>query len=90
MLTSLNILFKHVKKDGFYIIEDYKHPNVFDHLNDKDESTIDTLINNIKSKKRINSKILDNDTVEKLTNEKVSIFNYQGSSEGAAIAFFKN
>ena len=47
---SLNILFKHVKNDGFYIIEDYKFPNYFGHLNDKDESTIDTLIDNIKSK----------------------------------------
>ena len=90
MLTSLNILFKYVKNDGFYIIEDYKFPNFFHHLNYKSESTIDILIDNIKSKKRINSKILDNDTVEKLTNEKVSIFNYQGSSEGAAIVFFKN
>ena len=89
MLISLNILFNHVKNDGFYIIEDYKFPNVFDHLNNKDESTIDTLIDNIKSKKKIYSKILDNDTIEKLTNEKVSIFNYQGSSEGAAVVFIK-
>ena len=89
ILTSLNILFKHVKNDGFYIIEDYKFPNFFDHLNDKDESTIDILIDNIKSKKKIYSNILDNDTIEKLTNEKVSIFNYQGSSKGAAVAFIK-
>ncbi len=89
ILTSLNILFKYVKNNGYYIIEDYKFPNFFDHLNDKDESTIDILIDKIKSNKRINSNILDNDTIEKLTNEKVSIFSYQGTSEGAAVAFIK-
>ena len=29
MLFSLNIFLKNLKKDGYYIIEDYKFPNFF-------------------------------------------------------------
>ena len=89
MLFSLNIFLKNLKKDGYYIIEDYKFPNFFERLNDPSELKIDQLINTINTKGEIKSNILDDNTKNTFKNNEIVISSYQGTSKGAAIVFFK-
>jgi len=49
ILFSLNSFYKNLKKGGLYIIEDFKFPNYFEHLNDVDELKIDELIEKIRN-----------------------------------------
>ncbi len=89
MLFSLNTLFKNLKTDGYYVIEDYKFPNFFKHLDDDEELKIDDLIDKINQKKEIKSKILDKNIKKIFKSNPIGINSYQGSSEGAAIVFFR-
>ena len=89
MLFSLNTLFKNLKTDGYYVIEDYKFPNFFKHLDDDEELKIDDLIDKINQKKEIKSKILDKNIKKIFKSNLIGINSYQGSSEGAAIVFFR-
>lgn len=62
MIKHLKIYFKSLKSGGYYIIEDYKFPNYFDHCNDVPcENTIVEIIENLNNKKFFNSKILSNE-----------------------------
>ena len=86
-LFSINYFYKYLKKGGYYIIEDYKFPNYFKRCKDVDENTIDIIIKKLKSNKIIKSKILKNDTINKLY--KAKIFTYKGRTKISDIVFFK-
>lgn len=89
MLFLLNTLFKNLKPNGYYVIEDYKFPNFFKHLDNDEELKIDDLIDKINQKKEIKSKILGEDIKKVFKSDPISINSHQGSSKGAAIVFFK-
>ena len=74
---------------GFYIIEDYRLPNFFKHLNDANETKIDKLINFIKKRKYFKSKILNKSYQNIFFNEIVTIKKYHGLSKISDIVFFK-
>ena len=86
-LLSLNFLLKYIKKGGYYVIEDYKFPNYFKRCNDVNDIKIDLLIKKIKLRKKITSKILDQNAIITLYNSK--IFIYKGKSKFSDILFIK-
>lgn len=88
-LNSLNFFYSLVKKGGLYIIEDYKHPNYFDHLNNANELTIDKVIENIKKQKYFYSKIISSETMSNLFTTTEKVFEYRGKTSISNIAFFK-
>jgi predicted O-methyltransferase YrrM len=89
ILKVLKIYFKHLKSKGFYIIEDYRLPNFFKHLNDANETKIDKLINFVKQRKYFKSKILNKSYQNIFFNEIVTIKKYHGLSKISDIVFFK-
>jgi hypothetical protein len=89
MLCGLRLFFDHLKINGFYIIEDYKFPNYFSHLNDPSELTIDKLSKNILSKKLFKSQILEKKFQIKIFNEIKKIYKHKGSLKISNIVFFK-
>ena len=89
MLFALKIFFCHLKTKGFYIIEDYKFPNYFRHLNQPNELTIDQLSKNILSKKLFKSEILEKEFQEKIFNEINKIYAHKGNLKISNIIFFK-
>jgi len=89
ILKVLKFFFNYLKSKGFYIIEDFKHPNFFKHLDNPNEPKIDKFINCINKKKKFNSKILDVDFQKKLFSKINYIKDYQGVSKGSNIAFLK-
>ena len=87
-LTALNFFYKYVANNGFYIIEDYKFPNYFEHLNDVDDLKINELIKKINNKELINSKLLSPETIIDLNKSNKKIFEYKGNLEHSDIVFF--
>ena len=78
-----------LRKNGFYIIEDYKFPNYFKHLDDIQHDKLDVVMNNLKNKKIFNSKIFDESFQRKLHNSIKKISLHQGNSEYSNIAFIQ-
>ena len=89
MLKCLNTFFKFIKSNGYYIIEDYKFPNYFQHLNDIDHLKIDELISKVKNNIRVNSEILTDLTIKSLLDNKKNINMYKGNLKESDIVFLQ-
>ena len=89
ILFSLNNFYKNLKKGGLYIIEDFKFPNYFEHLNDVDELKINELIEKIRSKKDFNSKIINHKLREYFKKENNVINSHKGNLSHSDIVFFQ-
>ena len=48
ILFSLNFFFQVLKPGGIFVIEDFKHPNYFNHYKDIEDIFIDELIEKLK------------------------------------------
>jgi hypothetical protein len=63
-----------------YIIEDYKHPNYFSHLNDnRHHFLVDKVLYFIKKKKLFKSTILNQEQIKYLISNVKKIRTYKGS-----------
>jgi len=89
MLKVLKLFFKYLKSGGFYVIEDFKHPNFYKHLDSKNEPKIDKLIQSIKKKKLVKSKILDTEFQKKFFRSLAYIKDYKGLLKDSNIVFVK-
>jgi len=89
ILNTFEIFFKHLKSNGFYIIEDYKHMNYIKHLRTPNEPKIDDLINYLIKKKIFKSKILSLSFQRELFKKIKMIKYYKGLSKISNIVFFK-
>lgn len=90
ILKTLRIFFKTLKSNGFYIIEDYKHMNIFSHLNiPPEEPMIDKIIEYLRKKKFFYSQFLESSFQKKLFNEIKQIKFYKGLTKISYIVFFK-
>jgi len=58
ILFAFKYLFKHLKKDGFYIIEDYMLPNIYKYNRDINDILVDDMLKNLIKKKTFNSNII--------------------------------
>ena len=88
-LNALNFFYKHVCSGGFYIIEDYKFPNYFEHLNDVDDLKIDELVKKINNKESIKSELLSENTIKNLIRDNKKIYEYKGNTKNSDIVFFE-
>ena len=88
-LISINTFYRNLKPSGFYIIEDFKFPNYYKHLNDCSEIKIDELLNFLKSKNFFKSNIISEDMIEFLINSTADVFQYRGLLSDSDIAFIK-
>jgi len=88
-LKALDFFYKYVSNEGFYIIEDYKFPNYFDHLNDVNDLKINELITRINNKETINSKLISQNTIKNIIENNNKIFEYKGNTENSDVVFFE-
>jgi predicted O-methyltransferase YrrM len=89
ILNGIKFYFKYIKPNGFYVVEDFRLPNFFKHLNVVNEPKIDKLIHFIKRKKNFKSKILNKNLQNILFEKIASIKNYHGKTKISDIVFFK-
>tara|TARA_B100000242_G_C42872632_1_gene404941 strand:+ start:14 stop:760 length:747 start_codon:yes stop_codon:yes gene_type:complete len=87
MLFSFNFFLKHVKKNRFYIIEDFKHPNYYKYNKDTNEILIDNLLKIIPKKEYFHSKIMNKNDQEFIFNEVKKIDIYKGNLKDSDICF---
>ena len=89
ILFSLKTLFKYVKKGGFYIIEDFKHPNYYDYNRNIEHILVDQVLANLQEKKIFNSDIIKNDDQVYLHNNINKIKIYKGNLKNSDICFLQ-
>ena len=89
ILRCFKYFFKSLKPNGFYVIEDFKHPNFYKHLDIKNEPKIDKLINFFKKKRVVKSNILNNN-FQRSVIKRIGIINdYKGLLKDSFIVFIK-
>ena len=88
-LKALDFFYKHVSSGGFYIIEDYKFLNYFNHLNDVNDLKVSELIMKINKNEIINSKLISQNTIKDIIKNNKKIFEYKGNTENSDVAFFE-
>lgn len=89
ILKFLKIFFKHLKNNGFYIIEEFKFPNYYRHLNVPGEPKIEKLLSSISRKKYLKSNILTKNFQKELF-QAVDYFKmYKGNNRDFDIVFIK-
>ena len=81
IIHNLKFFFRFVESGGLYVIEDFKHPELFKHLNDSDnnELIITELIEKLKKKEFFLSKILTKEDQLSLINNIKTISTYKGT-----------
>jgi len=89
ILFSFKTLFKYVKKGGFYIIEDFKHPNYYNHNRNIEHILVDQVLVNLQEKKIFNSDIIKNDDQVYLHNNINKIKIYKGNLKDSNICFLQ-
>ncbi len=88
-LKALNFFFKLVKKGGYYVIEDYKFPEYFKHLNDVSELSIGEMIKNIKKNKSFKTNLINKDTFDLLKKNSLNISEHKGRKDISDIMFIE-
>tara|TARA_B100000965_G_C19515250_1_gene723889 strand:+ start:524 stop:1267 length:744 start_codon:yes stop_codon:yes gene_type:complete len=89
ILIGLKFLFKRVKQGGFYIIEDYKHPNYYEYNKNINHMLVDEVLSHIIKKKIFNSNILSEEEQVNLHNNIEKIETYRGNLKDSDICFIK-
>ena len=89
ILFSLKILFRHLRKGGIYIIEDFKYPNYYEQNRNVKHIMIDQVLKNLKDKKLFSSSIISNDDQIYLQNNIGKIITYKGNLKNSDICFIE-
>ena len=77
----MKFFFRFVESGGLYVIEDFKHPELFKHLNDSgnNELIITDLIKKLKKRELFLSKLLTEEDQLSLINNIKTISTYKGT-----------
>ena len=89
IVAALNSLYKNLRLGGFYIIEDFKYPNYYKHLNDCTELKVDQILDCLKNKRKFKSNILTEENIDYMSNSIEEISEYRGLCKDSDIAFIK-
>ncbi len=89
ILFSLNTLFKYLKKNGIYIIEDYKYPNYYGYNKNVNDILVDEMLNALIEKKLFNSKIINQIDQIYLQENIKEIKIYKGNLKDSDICFIE-
>ena len=89
ILFSLKILFRHLRKGGIYIIEDFKYPNYYEQNRNIKHIMIDQVLKNLKEKKLFSSSIINNNDQIYLQNNIGKIITYKGNLKNSDICFIE-
>ena len=88
-LKALNHFYQHLVDGGFYVIEDYKFPDYFEHLNDINDVKINELADNVLEKKLFSSSLISSQVINLLLNTSNNVYKYKGNTDISDIVFFE-
>jgi len=89
ILFSLKTFFKLVNKGGFYIIEDYKHPNYYQYNFNIDDILVDKLLSHLKTREFFKSNLIKRSEQAFLIENIKDINIHKGSLKDSDICFIE-
>ena len=89
ILIFFKIFFKYLKKNGYYVIEEFNFPEYYKHLNVIGEPKINKFLISVQRKKFISSKILNRKFQEYIFKNIKYIKTYKGNNWDSDIVFLK-
>ena len=89
ILVGLKFLFKKVKQGGFYIIEDFKHPNYYEYNKNINHILFDEVLSYLLKKKIFNSNIISEEYQVYLHENIKRIETYKGNLRDSDICFIE-
>ncbi len=87
MLISFSSFFKHLKKNGVFVIEEFKFPNYYPYNKNVNDILIDELLNKIKNKEFFESQIISKQIQSYLFDAVGKIDIYRGNLSNSDICF---
>ena len=87
ILIGIRLFFKFLKKNGLFIIEDFKHPNYYQYNRNIDHILIDEFLKNLLEKKFFKSNILSENDQKDLIETIEKIDCYKGNLRDSDICF---
>ena len=88
-LKALNHFYQYIVDGGFYVIEDYKFPDYFKHLNDINDIKINELADNVLEKKPFSSSLVSSQVIKLLLDTNKNVYKYKGNTDISDIVFFE-
>lgn len=89
ILTSLNTFFTHLKPGGFFVLEDFKHPNYYQYNRDINHIFVDKFLYNLKNKELSKSSIIPLESQKILIKEILNIDIFKGNLKDSDICFIQ-
>ncbi len=89
IVKSFNFFFQYLNSGGYYIIEDFKHPNYYNYNNDIDHIFVDEIIENFRKKKTFRSSLISKERQLYLINTIKDIQTFKGNLSDSDICFIK-
>lgn len=89
ILFSFSFFFYFLKKNGIFIIEDFKHPNYYKYNRNINHILVDMVLKNLENKKYFNSSIVNQENQKYLMNLIKKIDIYKGNLKDSDICFVK-
>ena len=89
ILFSFNFFFNYLEKNGFFIIEDFKHPNYYQYNRNINHILVDEVLKNLENKKFFSSSIINQENQKYLMNFIEEIDVYKGNLKDSDICFVK-
>ncbi len=89
ILVGLKFLFKKVKQGGFYIIEDFKHPNYYKYNRNINHILFDEVLSHLIKKKLFKSNILSEEDQVYIHQNIKKIETYKGNLRDSDICFIE-
>ena len=86
-MLGIKFFFRHLKKEGIFIIEDFKHPNYYEYNRNIDHILIDEILKNINEKKFFLSDIITKDFQSSLFESVEKIETFKGNLGDSDICF---
>ena len=87
ILFSLDFFFNYLKKEGIFIIEDFKHPNYYNYNRNITHILVDEFLMNLEKKIFSNSSIINQENQKNLMNSINKINIYKGNLKDSDICF---
>ena len=91
LIKNLFFFIKYLEKGGYFVVEDFNFPKIYNHLNDSknEELFFDEILQHINQKKYFSSKLLSNDMQSFIFDNIQNIYIYKGKEKNSDIAFLK-
>ena len=89
ILFSLDFFFKYLKKNGLFVIEDFKHPDYYEYNRNVEHISVSEVLDNLENKIFFPSRIIEQKNQTVLMSSINHIYRYKGNLKDSDICFIE-